>query len=328
MAAEQHNGSLTVVHELKCRGPGLYTVEARMRFMTCAIPVRMTIVVLNKKPGPSSVSSPVSSPVKRGIFGGHKPARVEDLLLISPFAATDELVELVKTLGSVKFVLAPNTMHHLWAGEWRGAFPGSKLLAPASLAAKRPDLAIDVALPVTPGPCPAVPGLPADVVSLLPLPGLNDEVTVLHKPSRTLVVADAAFNFEQGGETQLPGAPMSWYLSLTGGYAKCSLTTPFKWLIKDAAAVGAALDAVLAAPWDALVMAHGSPVMAGGKAALAAGTRAFVAQLEAAQAAAKTEHSSHVYAYAAGGLAVSAVAAFAAARFLLSGPARSAPASS
>jgi hypothetical protein len=106
----------------------------------------------------------------------------------------------------------PITLHHLiaafpcsWAGEWKAVFPASKLLAPASLSTKRPDLAIDVALPATPGPAAPVPGLPGDVVALLPLPGLNDEVTVLHKPSRTLVVADAAFNFEQGGETPLPG---------------------------------------------------------------------------------------------------------------------------
>lgn len=54
---------------------------------------------------------------------------------------------------------------------------------------------------------------------------------VLHKPSKTLVVTDLAFNFESGGEVAPPGPPLSWYLHFAGGYAKCSLTCPFRWVL-------------------------------------------------------------------------------------------------
>jgi hypothetical protein len=113
MPSDKQAAGVSITLELVCRGPGIYSIEGLLPFLSCSIPARMMVIVLNKKPGPSPVSSPVASPVKKGLFGGSKPARVEELLLISPFAPTDELVALVKTLGTVKFVLAPNTMHHL-----------------------------------------------------------------------------------------------------------------------------------------------------------------------------------------------------------------------
>lgn len=62
-----------------------------MNFMGLGkVPVRMTILALSFFPN--------SAP---------------DLLIVSPLAYTESLHQQVAALGAVKFVLAPNTWHHL-----------------------------------------------------------------------------------------------------------------------------------------------------------------------------------------------------------------------
>jgi hypothetical protein len=56
------------------------------------------------------------------------------------------------------------------------------------------------------------------------LPALS-EVVFFHKPSKTLLLTDLAFNHKKGHTS-------SWilgsYLALTKGYRECCVTTPFK----------------------------------------------------------------------------------------------------
>ncbi len=44
---------------------------------------------------------------------------------------------------------------------------------------------------------------PANVVSLMSVPLVGEELVVVHKPSKTLVVADLAFNFQSGMQRQI-----------------------------------------------------------------------------------------------------------------------------
>jgi hypothetical protein len=74
------------------RSPGVWTVEGRMNFNGLGkLPVRMTILAL-------TAGQQSSAP---------------DLLIVSPLAYNESLYKEVAALGAVKFVLAPNTWHHL-----------------------------------------------------------------------------------------------------------------------------------------------------------------------------------------------------------------------
>lgn len=62
------------------------------------------------------------------------------LFIWSPVALGNELKTLVDALGIVRYVIAPNSLHHLSRGDWRRAYPSAKLYAPPGLRAKRKDI--------------------------------------------------------------------------------------------------------------------------------------------------------------------------------------------
>ena len=92
----------------------------------------------------------------------------------------------------------------------------------------------------------------------------TNEVVLLHRPSRTLVVSDLVFNVP-------PTAPWATRAAMTclAGYPGCR-TTLVERLGMRRAATRADLAEILSWDFDRLVMAHGDVIEAGGKAALRA----------------------------------------------------------
>ncbi|MBZ4416083.1 DUF4336 domain-containing protein [Myxococcus sp. RHSTA-1-4] len=182
----------------------------------------------------------------------------------SPVRFGPEVRAAVDALGPVRFLVAPNLMHHLALQDWAAAYPEAKVAAPAGLRRKRPELRIDVELGDTPdaGWAGAI-----DQVLVRGMPKL-DECLFFHRPSRTVLVTDLAFNIHRTG---------SWftraYLKLCGAWQRLSPTLITRAVMKDKAAVRASLDKVLA--WDAerVVVCHGDVVERGGREALVDGFR-------------------------------------------------------
>ncbi|WAM25700.1 DUF4336 domain-containing protein [Myxococcus sp. NMCA1] len=82
-------------------------------------------------------------------LGGRMTAvRLPDggLWLHSPVRFSPEARAAVDALGPVRFLVAPNLMHHLYVRDWAAAYPDAKVAAPAALRRKRPDLRIDLEL--------------------------------------------------------------------------------------------------------------------------------------------------------------------------------------
>ncbi|MCP4286254.1 MAG: DUF4336 domain-containing protein [Gammaproteobacteria bacterium] len=55
------------------------------------------------------------------------------LWLHSPVAASVERMDDVDRLGNVKYVVAPNVLHHLFVCEWAKAYPQADLWGPSGL---------------------------------------------------------------------------------------------------------------------------------------------------------------------------------------------------
>lgn len=188
--------------------------------------------------------------------------RLDDggLLVHSPVALTAERRAAVEALGPVAHLYAPNLFHHRWIGEWSTAFPAARLHAPPGLARKRPDLRIDR---VHGAPEPAF----AEVVDEHSIRGfLLEESALVHRPSRTLVVADLVHNM---------GRPRhAWtrlYAQAMGFCDRVALSRMIRWTaFRDRAAARRSLDAILASPFDRLVPGHGAPITTDARAALAA----------------------------------------------------------
>lgn len=183
----------------------------------------------------------------------------DKLLLYAPVRMTPELRAAVSALGSVTHLYAPNLYHHLFIGDWSAAFPAARLHAPPGLRQKRPDLRIDR---LHPGP--AEPDF-AEHVDELPISGFRLEESVLyHRASRTLVVADLVHNL--GRPTH---AWTAFYARSMGFYDRVALSRMLRWAaFSDRQSARRSVDAVLAQPFERLVVGHGTPLGAEAREAL------------------------------------------------------------
>ncbi len=176
-----------------------------------------------------------------------------DLLVHSP---VDVDPASLAHLGDVRWVLAPNLLHHLYVGPWIEA--GAQAWAAPGLPRKRPDLAF--AGVVEPGAAPF-----GDDVALIPLAcfALTNEVALLHRPSGTHVVTDLVFHFP-------PTAPLLTRAAMwcACGYPGCRVTLLERFGV-DRARARREIGELLALDFDRLVMAHGPVIETGGRQALA-----------------------------------------------------------
>jgi hypothetical protein len=177
----------------------------------------------------------------------------------SPVRLEPETRRAVEALGPVRFLVAPNLMHHLALGEWAAAYPDARVLAPQGLRQKRPELRIDVVLSdvVDVGQQPTV-----DLMGTHGIPRL-EEFVFLHRPSRSLLLTDLAFNIHH--------APSWWtrtYLRLCGAYGRLAPTAVIQLLVRDRSALRASMDRVLGWDFDRVVPCHGEVLEHGGREAL------------------------------------------------------------
>jgi len=181
------------------------------------------------------------------------------LLVWSPVALDDDLAAELAGLGEVRVLVAPNSLHDLHLAQWRSAYPTARLHAAPGLAAKRPDLNIDVELGDAP------PGdWPADLDYVL-MHGnrITTEAVFFHRPSRTVLFTDLLQQFPRG-----------WFTGWRALIARLDLMTEaaptvprkFRVAFTDRGAGRAALSRILDWPSGKVVMAHGTPVERDGRA--------------------------------------------------------------
>ena len=184
-----------------------------------------------------------------------------NVLIHSPIALTPERRAAVEALGRVAHLYAPNTFHHQWIGEWAAAFPNALLHAPAGLAAKRPDLRVARTHGAQPEP-----GF-SGVLDEISIAGFRlEETALVHRPSRTLVVADLVANI--GRPTHRWTAT---YTKLAGFYDQVAISRVLRWTsFQDKKRARRCVDELLAQPFERLVVGHGESVAADARDALAA----------------------------------------------------------
>lgn len=184
------------------------------------------------------------------------------LLLHSPIALDADVRHELDAIGRVRFAVAPNRVHHLHAGEVAAAYPGARLWVAPGLERKRPDLVFVAVLDDEP---PAEWKEEVDQTFFRGRPYEN-EVVFFHRPSRTLILCDLAFNF--GPRT---AAPTRLLMQLLRSYGRFGPSTLDPWLIRDRRAARQSLERILAWDFDRVVVAHGDVLERGGHAALQQG---------------------------------------------------------
>ncbi len=184
------------------------------------------------------------------------------LLLHSPVALDPELRRELDSIGRVCFTVAPNRVHHLYAGEVADTYPESRLWVAPGLDRKRPDLEVVGVLGDEP---PAEWKDEVDQVFFRGRP-FENEVVFLHRASRTLIMCDLAFNF---GPRAAAATRLLMRLLLSYGRFGPSRLDPL--LIRDRQAARQSLERILAWDFDRVVVAHGDVLETGGRDALRQG---------------------------------------------------------
>lgn len=174
------------------------------------------------------------------------------LLVWSPVALTDELRSATRELGEVSWLVAPNTLHHLFIAAWHQAWPEAELLAPPGLRRKRPDLRIARDL-TEEGEAPWSGEIDHAVVD----GRIATEVVFFHRRSRTVLFADLLQQFDRGWFAGWRGV-VARLDGLTGAAPR--MPRKFRLALFGRRSAQAALLRIGDWPAERAVMAHGTPV--------------------------------------------------------------------
>ena len=179
-------------------------------------------------------------------------ARLSDgnLWIWSPVALTKELASAVEDLGSVRYIVSPNKIHHLFLSEWIARWPEARLHAPPGLIRKRPDLQFHAELGDQPDP-----GWAAEIDQVIFHGSLAmEEVAFFHSPSRTAIICDLIQRHPQSSMSGWRGILMRLD-GLVGEHG----STPREWRATffPRAPARAAREKVLGWRAERLLIAHG-----------------------------------------------------------------------
>lgn len=178
------------------------------------------------------------------------------LLVHSPLRPTDAIRRELSALGEVRFIIAPNKYHHLYAGEFAAAFPDARLYGAPGLAEKRKDLRFHGTLSDEPE------AFWEDSLNqhvFQGIPAVN-EVVFFHPVSRTVIFTDLVFNFSSD---LTPGQKL--FALLDGVYEKTAVSRLTRYiLLGDRKKARLSADKILEWDFDRVVLAHKDVVHDGG----------------------------------------------------------------
>jgi hypothetical protein len=187
------------------------------------------------------------------------------LFIWSPIKLTGDLRSDVGVLGEVRYLIPPNSLHHLFVDDWRAAYPNAKTYAPPGLKKKRRDITFVGDLGNEPAT--AWAGEIDQVVVRGNL--ITTEIVFFHRKSATVLFTDLIQQF-----------PPGWFSGWRAVVARMDLMLneepavprKFRNTFVRRHAAREALARILQWPVEKVLMAHGTPVERDGKALIA---RAF-----------------------------------------------------
>ncbi|HTP37022.1 MAG TPA: DUF4336 domain-containing protein, partial [Methyloceanibacter sp.] len=159
----------------------------------------------------------------------------------------------VDRLGSVRHLVSPNKLHHLYLREWKAAYPEASLWGPQSTIGKCSGLSFRAALTDTPPP----EWRPDIDQAWFRGSFAMDEIVFLHRPSATAIVADLIQTFSDRFLREHWGR---WrFLARLDGLTQDQACAPLEWRLSfiDRAPARRAREKVLRWNCRRVIVAHG-----------------------------------------------------------------------
>lgn len=219
--------------QLKQIGNEIWTYEgSKVNFYGFPFPTRMTIIRLNNN----------------------------DLWIHSPAKINKELKKELNNLGTIKYLVSPNKLHHLFLSEWIEAYPDAKTFSPPGLSPKRKDINFDVELSDN-----AEVEWKKDIDQTIFFGSpVMEEVVFYHKLSKTLILTDLIENFDPN--------TLNWWqkkIAWSAGILYPNGKMPIDWRIsfRFGSRKKARESLVLIMKWDIdnIIVSHGECIFDNGK---------------------------------------------------------------
>ncbi len=167
------------------------------------------------------------------------------LLIHSPTRINDLIVNKVKKLGEVRYIVTPNNFHGLYAEEWCNDFPEAKYYS------AKEDHHEGHKLEILMG---EIGDDEIEIVKMEGAPKVN-EYALIHKETNTLILTDMAFNIQSNVSM--------WskvFFKLNGALGKFGPSKLIKTMVSDPAALKVSIDRLLASDIKRIIVSHGDVV--------------------------------------------------------------------
>jgi hypothetical protein len=184
------------------------------------------------------------------------------LFLHSPVRLDEPTRRALDAIGPVQSIVAPSKVHHFFVGDYRTGYPEARLFAAPGLPEKRRDLRFDAVL--DDGSQSEWGGVLEH--ALFRGAPLMNEVVFLHRPSRTLILTDLAFNMQQP-----PSGRARLFCWIVGANRRFGPHRIVRFGIRDRAAARESVRRILQWDFDRVVVTHGEVLASGGKQLFAEG---------------------------------------------------------
>ncbi len=181
------------------------------------------------------------------------------LWIHSPNKLNDALKREISDLGIVKYLIAPNKLHHLFLHEWIKAFPNALKYASPGLSRKRKDIQFDWELTDK-----AEKEWRAELEQVIfrGSPAM-EEVVFYHKSSKTLILTDLIENFNP--------STLNWWQRAIANFAgivhpngKMPIDWRASFMFGDKNKARQSLNAMLSWMPQNIVLAHGECIFGNG----------------------------------------------------------------
>jgi hypothetical protein len=182
------------------------------------------------------------------------------LIVYSPAKIDDATRDALKSLGSVSTIVWPSWWHDLYLRPWADAYPDARLFVAPDLRSKVTGMSNARILSES-------SDVDADV-DILAVDGLNvwlDEFVFLHRPSKTLVVADLVVNVGP----DLP-FPTSAFFALMGARSGPFIPWFYRTVARDRQRLRSQLDRFASLDFERLIVGHGDNILSNARAVFAA----------------------------------------------------------
>lgn len=171
----------------------------------------------------------------------------QEVMVISPNRLTSQIEAELKSLGNIRYFIAPNLHHNLFFDEYKKAFPAAVFYASPRLFETSVKFKFDLPLKASDMPW-------SDDVDGIGIEGAPkvDEFVFYHKPSQSVVLTDIAMHFPHARN----GWEKFWY-KLIGAYQRLHITLFLRTMVKDKSLFMASVDKILQLPIKRIVVSHG-----------------------------------------------------------------------